>query len=77
MVKPGTHCKVARAMARVESESAFNFRSVKLSDKVLIIIDGKQQVEIPGSWPKSKVGVTAENCAAGFNGITCFQIKAE
>ena len=75
MVKPGTHCKVARAMARVESETTFNIRSVKLSDKVLIMINGKQQLEIPGSWPKSKVGITAENCSASFNGITCFKIK--
>jgi hypothetical protein len=75
MVKPGTHCKVARAQAYVETEPSFNIRTVKLSDKVLIMIDGKQQLEIPGSWPKSQVGVTAENCSASFNGITCFKIE--
>ncbi len=75
MVKPGTHCQVARAQAFVESESSFNIRSVKLSDKVLIMIDGKQTLEIPGSWPKSKVGVSAENCVSTFNGITCYRIE--
>jgi len=75
MVKPGTHCKVARAMAYVKYEPSFNIRSVKLPDKVLIMINGKQKLEIPGRWPESQVGVSAENCAAVFNGITCFQIE--
>jgi len=75
MVKPGTHCQVARAMAWVESEPSFNIRTVKLSDKILIMIDGKQKLKIPGSWPKSQVGVSAENCTAAFNGITCFRIE--
>jgi len=75
MIKPGTHCQLARAHAWVESESSINVRSVKLSDKVLIMINGKQQLEIPGNWPESKVGVSADNCVAAFNGITCFQIE--
>ena len=65
---------IARAQAWVEGAPSVNIRSVKLRDKVLIIIDGKQELEIPGAWPKSQVGFTAENGKAAFNGITCFEI---
>jgi len=75
MVKPGTHCQVARAYAYVESEASFNIRSVKLKDKVLVMINGKQKLEIPGRWPKSQVGVSADNCLATFNGITLFRVE--
>ncbi len=75
MVDPGTHCQVARAYAYVKSEPTFNIRSVKLQDKVLIMINGKQELEIPGRWPKSQVGVTADNWIATFNGITLFRIE--
>jgi hypothetical protein len=43
--------------------------------KILIFIDGKEKLEIPGTWTKSKVGITAENCKTEFNGITCFRIE--
>jgi len=75
MVEPGTHCQVARAYAYVESEPSFNIRSVKLQDKVLIMINGKQELEIPGRWSKSQVGVSADNCLATFNGITLFRVE--
>jgi len=75
MVNPGTHCHLARAMARVEKQQTFNLRAVKLPEKVLIMIDGKQKIEIKGKWAKSKIAIFAENCKAAFNGITWFQIK--
>jgi len=74
-VKPGEYCCVSKAYAKVEWQPSYNLRSVKVSDKIIIFIDGKQKLEIPGSWPKSKVGITAENCEAEFNGITCFRIE--
>ncbi|RKX44241.1 MAG: hypothetical protein DRP64_06900 [Verrucomicrobia bacterium] len=67
--------RIVRAHAWVESEPSVNIRTVKLRDKVVIIVNGKQELEIPGAWPKSQVGLSAENCAATFNGITCFQIR--
>ncbi len=70
-----TEGKIARAQAWVEGESSVNIRSVKLRDKVLIMVNGKQELEISGEWPRSQVGLSAENCAATFNGITFFQIR--
>ena len=65
---------IVRAHAWIESEPSINLRIVKLRDKVLIMINGKQELEIPGEWPTSQVGLSAENGTATFNGITCFEI---
>lgn len=65
---------IVRAHAWVESEPSVNLRTIKLQDKVLIMINGKQELEIPGEWPKSQVGLSAENGTATFNGITYFEI---
>ena len=66
---------IVRAHAWVESEPSVNVRIVKLRDKVLVMVNGKQELEIPGAWPKSQIGLSAENGAAAFNGMTCFQIR--
>ncbi len=75
IVKPGSYCRVVKTYTKVEWQPSYNIRSVKLSDKVIIFIDGKEKIEIPGAWAKSKVGIAAENCTAEFNGITCFWIE--
>jgi len=72
-IKP-TDNPVARAQAWVAGEPSLNIRTVKLRSKVLVMVDGKQVLEIPGEWPKSKTGLCAENGAVAFNGIVRFQI---
>jgi hypothetical protein len=73
-VKPGGRARLIQAHARVEGQPSRNLRAVKLADRVLLMIDGKQKLEIPGVWPPSQVGLTAQGTQAVYNGILCFQI---
>ena len=69
-----TEGHMTRAYAWVKGAPSLNIRTVKLQDKVLVMIDGKQVLEIPGAWPASKVGFSEKPEKAAFNGISCFQI---
>ena len=56
------------------ASDSINLRTVKLADRVLIMLNGKQVFEIPGAWPASQVGLSNRDGTAIFNGISCFQI---
>ncbi|MES2376647.1 MAG: family 43 glycosylhydrolase [Bacteroidota bacterium] len=56
-----------------EKTSDYNLRSVKLRDKVILFLDGKQIAEIKGSWPASQVGLFGKDTPVAYNGITLFE----
>ena len=73
---PEINIRLIEAHARAEGQRSHNLRAVKLRDRTLLMIDGKQKLVIPGTWPAARVGLTAEGLKASFNGITCFRIDA-
>lgn len=73
--EPGTHARLVEAHAQVEGQHSYHLRTVKLADRVLVMLDGKQELEIPGAWPPSRVGLVADGMRASFNGIRCFAIE--
>jgi hypothetical protein len=54
-------------------ERGYNLRTVKLDDKVILFLDGKQVAEIKGSWPASQVGLFGKDMPVTYNGITLFE----
>ena len=46
--------------------------AVKLTEKVIIFIDGKEVMTIDGAWPPSQVGLVSTNIRCSYNGITLF-----
>ena len=58
----------------VEAPGSVNLRAVKLTDRVLLFVNGQQRLEIGGGWPASQVGLTTEDIAGHFSGLTWFRI---
>lgn len=58
----------------VESPGSVNLRAVKLNDRVILFVNGRQLLEVAGAWPASQVGLTTEAMACHFSGLTYFQI---
>jgi hypothetical protein len=58
----------------VETPGSVNLRAVKLKDRVILLVNGRQCLEIGGSWPASQVGLTSESMACHFSGLTQFRI---
>ncbi|GAA4099582.1 family 43 glycosylhydrolase [Mucilaginibacter panaciglaebae] len=56
-----------------DQTSDYNLRAVKLADKVVLFLDGKQVAEISGSWPASQVGLFGKDMAVTYNGSTLFE----
>jgi hypothetical protein len=72
---PGTTIRLLAAHAVLRGQPSMNLRTVKLPERVVLMVDGKQVLDIPGHWPPARVGLTAEAMQARFNGITCFHIS--
>ncbi len=51
----------------------YNIRTVKLRNRVILFLDGKQIAEIAESWPASQVGFFCKDMPVRFNGITFFE----
>jgi GH43 family beta-xylosidase len=56
-----------------EKTSDYNLRAVKLTDRVIIFLDGKQVAEVKDSWPASQVGLFTRDQSVRLNGITLFE----
>jgi GH43 family beta-xylosidase len=56
-----------------EKTSDYNLRAVKLNDRVILFLDGKQVAEIKESWPASQVGLNCTDMAVRYNSITLFE----
>jgi Predicted beta-xylosidase len=64
---------VYKLYATEDQTSDYNLRAVKLADKVILFLDGKQVAEIKGSWPASQVGLFGKDVAVTYNGIMLFE----
>ena len=53
---------------------SYHLRTVKLSDRIIIMVDGDQLLNLPGSWPPSQVGLIATNLSVLFPATTLFTI---
>ena len=51
-----------------------NLRIIRLEDRIIAMVDGKQVLEMPGAWPASRVGLIARGMVGRFDGVTCFWI---
>ncbi len=58
-----------------EQTSDYNLRAVKLADRVILFLDGKQIAEVKGSWPASQVGLVGKDAVVSYNGITLFEVR--
>jgi hypothetical protein len=58
----------------IETPGSVNLRAVKLKDRVILYANGRQCLEIGGSWPASQVGLTSDSMACHFGGLTQFRI---
>jgi len=58
----------------VETPGSVNLRAVKLKDRVILFVNGRQCQEIVGSWPASQVGLTSDSMACHFSGLVQFRI---
>lgn len=63
-----------RLNATIEAEPGYHFRTVRLPEKTLLFLDGRQLLEIPGAWPAAQVGLAAAKGKVRFDGITRFWI---
>ena len=58
----------------VETPGSVNLRAVRLKDRVILFVNGRQLMETAGSWPASQVGLATEATACRFSGLTHFRI---
>jgi hypothetical protein len=59
-----------KTVINLELESSYFFRCVKLKDRVIIELNGRPMVEVPGSWPPSQVGLITDGQPTYYNGMS-------
>jgi len=64
-------------LVRVEVESSYFFRCIKLNDRVIIELNGQPMLEVEGAWPASQVGLLTEGQPCFFDGITLMHLPEE
>ena len=64
---------LSRQTVAVASKNYYNLRTVKLADKFIFFIDGKEVLTYNLSLPASQVGLFNDNIGARFNGIMVYQ----
>jgi len=65
--------RVYRIYVTEEKTTDYNLRTVKLNDRVVVFLDGRQVAEVKGSWPESQVGLFCKDMSVTYNGITFFE----
>jgi hypothetical protein len=55
-------------------KDSYNLRSVKLEDRIIIIVEGKQLCSINQAYPAAQVGLCSEGCMPCYNGILRYHI---
>lgn len=56
-------------------KQSYNLRSVVLKDELLLIVDGQLIARIPHRFGPSQVGLFAEGCQPGYNGILVYELN--
>lgn len=59
----------------VPDKTDYNLRVVKLADKIIFFVDGREVLTTAVSFPPSQVGLFAANMNARFNGILVYQTE--
>jgi GH43 family beta-xylosidase/regulation of enolase protein 1 (concanavalin A-like superfamily) len=59
----------------VPDKNSYNLRAVKLSDRIIIFVDGEQKYTVYKNFPPSQVGLICQNMAAVYNGIMVYQTR--
>ena len=60
----------------IADKDDYNLRVVKLADRLIFFIDGKEALTYEISFPASQVGLYTANMYARFNGIGVYQIES-
>lgn len=55
-------------------KNTYNLRAVKLKEKIIFFVDGKEILQVKNHFPASQIGLVTENMKASFNGITVFHL---
>jgi len=75
--RPYYSSRPQEVLVRVEVESSYFFRCIKLKDRVIIELNGQPMLEVEGAWPDSQVGLLTEGQPTFFNGITLIHLPEE
>lgn len=63
--------------AAVANLSTYNLRAVKLSDRIILFVDGQEKLTVNQSFGPSQVGLINQNMAAAYDGILVYQTEPE
>jgi hypothetical protein len=63
--------------ANVADSTTYNLRAVKLSDRIILFVNGQEKLTVYQTFALSQVGLTAQNMAAQYNGILVYQTESE
>jgi regulation of enolase protein 1 (concanavalin A-like superfamily) len=61
----------------VANLTTYNLRAVKLSDRIILFVDGQEKMTVLQSFGPSQVGLTNQNMAAKYNGILVYRIEPQ
>ena len=63
--------------ADVEDKNDYNLRSVKLKDRIIFFVDGKETLTLSASLPASQIGLFADSMYARYNGIMVYRTDSD
>lgn len=66
---------VTSQFASVPAQDNYNFRVVKLTDKIIIFIDGVEKMTINLAYGDAHPGIITQNITARFDGMLCYQTE--
>jgi hypothetical protein len=69
--------EIGEVSARVVGTSTYHLRAVKRLAEVLLFVDGKEVMRIPGDWPAARVGLSTRGMRARFDGLLRFDVPAQ
>ncbi|HOL32185.1 MAG TPA: family 43 glycosylhydrolase [Anaerohalosphaeraceae bacterium] len=61
----------------IPNQQDYNLRAVKLPDRVIFFVDGREVLSRSICFPASQTALFADNMSARFNGILAYRIEAE
>jgi len=63
--------------AAVADATSYNLRAVKLSDRIIIFVDGQETLTVNLTFGDASVGLICQNMAARYNGITVYRTEPD
>lgn len=62
-----------RPRAHPPEQSGYNLRVVKLAERVIVLVEGREVAELAGTWPGAQVGLFTRGTPCRFVGISLFE----